>query len=647
MSVPEIGFRTLRASHNTLEKLGLGLVKNPPDPDPSSDTTVIAPLGLNIHLTDSVYVDAAKTIISGKLDIFALKQFQHGPDVNWNRDPLSGVVAPLIFGKTLDYRNSGVVGDIKYQWEPNRHLHLVTVAQAYKLTGDTKYLDFITDSIRSWITQCPYPLGPNWCSSLELAIRLINWSLVWRIVGGRKTFLEQESGERFLDEWLDSIYQHCHFIVTHFSGYSSAGNHLIGEAAGLYCAATVWNYWPACTEWRPRAKTILMTEALSQVHEDGVTKEQAIAYQQFVLDFLLVCGLLGHAAGDLYPAEFWHRIHAMIRFIAAIMDTGHHVPMLGDADDGFVFRLSADADFCPYRSLISTGASLFNDAFLESKRDDADKKTLWMLDMDFDTTNIDSSHYPAGVPDSFPSGGYYILGTGLDTPDEVRLLMDAGPLGLSGIAGHGHADALSMMLNVGGHEILIDPGTYAYHTKRKMRDYFRGTSAHNTIRIDGEDQSVSGGTFMWIKHATAHCISRETTPDTDTLVAEHDGYGRLKPPATHQRRIELSRADKRITVTDSITSSGPHTIEMFWHVSENCTVDLDDRTVRILTGAIEVTLSCHDESATMSLARGDSYTPLGWVSRSFDVKTPTTTIVIKLKTENNRSVETLIEVKTP
>ena len=55
--------------------------------------------------------------------------------------------------------------------------------------------------------------------------------------------------------------------------------------------------------------------------------------------------------------------------------------------------------------------------------------------------------------------------------------------------GHGHADALSLVLNVGGTEILKDPGTCVYNGSPEWRDFFRSTHAHNTIVVD--DASVS------------------------------------------------------------------------------------------------------------------------------------------------------------
>src|SRR5689334_17344392 len=86
------------------------------------------------------YIAAADRIAAGRLDVFALRDIELGSPPLLNRDPKSGIEAPRSFGKLLDYRNPELVGDIKYLWEPNRHLHLVTLAQAYVLNHDPAYL---------------------------------------------------------------------------------------------------------------------------------------------------------------------------------------------------------------------------------------------------------------------------------------------------------------------------------------------------------------------------------------------------------------------------------------------------------------------------------------------------------------------------
>jgi hypothetical protein len=130
--------------------------------------------------------------------------------------------------------------------------------------------------------------------------------------------------------------------------------------------------------------------------------------------------------------------------------------------------------------------------------------------------------------------------------------VDSGPLGYLSIAAHGHADALSFVLSIGDREILVDPGTYAYHTEPSWRRYFRSTLAHNTVGIDGEDQSVQAGNFMWTHHAQARCIEFETGTERQRFVGEHYGYQRLPDPVAHRREIVHDARRQLIEVTDML-----------------------------------------------------------------------------------------------
>src|SRR6266508_915108 len=151
---------------------------------------------------------------------------------------------------------------------------------------------------------------------------------------------------------------------------------------------------------------------------------------------------------------------------------------------------------------------------------------------------------------AFSEGGYYILGCDFETGNEIRLVADAGPVGYQTIAAHGHADALAFTLSVGGKEFLIDPGTYAFHTQGPWRRYFRGTAAHNTLRIDGMDQSQPGGTFMWLRKADARCTLWRSSDDRDVFEGRHDGYAHLPDPVEHRRRISLDKRARQVE-TDS------------------------------------------------------------------------------------------------
>ena len=590
------------------------------------------------------YLAAADRICAGRLDIFALPDVDLGSPPRWNRDPKTGIEAPLHFGKLLDYRNPETVGDIKYLWEPNRHLHFVTLAQAFALSRDAKYFDVLSAHLESWIEACPYRKGPNWSSALEAAIRLINWSLAWRLLGGVDSPLYSSAhGARVRGRWLESVFQHAQYVRGFFSLYSSANNHLVGEAAGVWIAGVTWPYWRQAREWADEAKTILEREALLQNGADGVNREQSVSYQQFEIDLLLLALLAGRAGGAEFSIAFQARLEAMLEYLASIMDSGGNVPMFGDSDDGAVVRLAQGARFCPFRSLLATGAVLFGRGDFKSKAGGLDDKTRWLLGAGADARFEALATVSRPVHRAFRDGGCYILGCEFETAREIRLVADAGPLGYQSIAAHGHADALSFTLSVAGMEFLIDPGTYAYHTQAAWRQYFRGTSAHNTVRIDAADQSEPGGNFMWLRKARAGCNLWVTSPDGDEFAGWHDGYLRLADPVLHRRRILLDKRARLVTIEDRLEMSGEHEIELFFHCSERCTVAPIDEGFSIEQGGKKLWLRLPRAPGATSRVHSGSLEPIsGWVSRRFDTKQPAATIAWRARIAGNVGLRTEI-----
>ncbi|MGO9445964.1 MAG: alginate lyase family protein [Thiobacillaceae bacterium] len=623
MSLAEIVYRIGQATRAELEQRGLGLAR----PKPPIGLCGKQWVSIDAEVPDiEPYRIAAYRTLAGLYDVFALKGIKLGFPTRWNRDPKTGIEAPLTFGKTLNYRDESIVGNVKYLWEPNRHLELVTLAQASRLTGESKYAEGCRNLLESWFDQCPYPIGPNWTSSLEHGVRLMNWSVAWQLLDGENSALFADNGGKaFRQHWLDSIYRHCHFISGHLSKHSSANNHLYGEYMGLFMGALMWPCWRESSHWLELSKNGLEEEALKQNALDGVNREQAIWYHHEVTDMMLLCGLAGRANGVAFSVEFWQRLEAMLGFVASIMDVGGNVPSIGDADDAVMVRLSREPGFNVYRSLLATGAVLFNRPDFARKAGHFDDKSRWLLGKDACATFESLVALPPRnereeTQQAFPDGGYYILGEQFDTSDEVRIVADAGPLGYLSIAAHGHADALSFTLSVRGHEILIDPGTYAYHTQKKWRDYFRGTSAHNTVRVDGLDQSVISGNFMWQSHAKAWCEKFKSNSSNDVWIAAHNGYTRLKDPVTHRRSIDFDKQAFQFRVVDTLTCKESHHVEIFWHFSEACHVQTTNNEISAFRDNVHVTLGMPNCDWTPNLKSGQEDPPMGWVSRHFDQK---------------------------
>ncbi|MDN3513890.1 MAG: heparinase II/III family protein [Candidatus Brocadia sp.] len=580
--------------------------------------------------------EKARFLLGHKFSFFSFDKEYFGKDIAWHFDYKNHKRSSLNYSKDIDYRDFELVGDIKYIWELNRHQHLICLAKAFYLTGNEDYKKEVCDQVDSWIKTNPYLRGVNWTSSLELAIRLISWSWVWN-------FLRQIDDD-FRKRWLVSIYQHCKFISEKFSKYSSANNHLIGEAAGLFIASIVWPFEVQSKRWQNKSYNILIDEIEKQNYEDGVNKEQAVSYQQFVLDFFILSGLLGERNGVHFPQRYWNLIGKMMEYIASIMDVRGNVPNIGDADDGYAVTLSDKNEFHPYRSLLATGAVLFKRGDLKAKAGFFDEKTFWLLGIEgYEQFNkLEEKRF---VPKkSFEKGGYFVLGDSENTDDEIKLVFDCGQLGYLSIAAHGHADMLSFTLSVGGKRFLVDSGTYAYHTKKIWRDYFKGTNAHNTIRIDLQDQSVSGGNFMWIKKAEARLLKWESHDDYDLVIGNHDGYTRLKDPVIHEREIQVDKKRKSFVITDKIYAKKRHFIEQFFHVDRNCILKNENQHEWLIENKDKSIILKVDKKLQTNISSGSIDPICGWQSERFDVKEKIKVIVNSNEFEGNCEFRTLITI---
>lgn len=587
----------------------------------------------------------ADELLAGYWRVLAKGRMKLGFPPEWNRNPENEVLLPLAHGQIMSVRDTGEVGDIKYLWELNRHLELVCLAQAWRGTGERRYLDGIGRLLDHWISQCPPMRGPNWSSALESSVRLINWATVWQLIGGGiSPLFESPAGQELMNAWMESIWRHSEFIRSHRSRHPSANGNLIGELAGLFVAGVTWPCWDQSALWCRDAREGLESEVLAQITPDGVDREQATGYQRFVWDCLLFAGLAARATGEPFSAAYWQRMEAMQEYLAAIMDVGGHVPMFGDADDGQVSGLTLAVDCDVHQSQLATAALLFGNPGLARKAGVADTRTRWLLGeslcAEFDA--LLSKPEPATGRTDFPDGGVYVLGADLDAVDEFRVVADAGPLGRDGVAAHGHADALSFTLSVGGQEFLIDPGTGTYHGDRKWREALRGTAMHNTMTILDQNQAVSGGKFVWLRKYAIRVLEREGNRVVDRLVAEHDGYRRLVGRPVHRRSWRVEKQKASLTVVDEVIASTVQLVSLNWHFSEECHVTCTPEGVLIANGPVCLRMTLPPDGC-VSIQRGAEEPMAGWISRRYDTMEPTTTLIWRGQTHTGKALETVFQ----
>lgn len=573
-----------------------------------------------------VQAEAAR-IAAGEVRLFATSFYPVGRVPTWNRCPLTGVQAPAVPSHAISLTDRAQVGDIKFVWELNRHLHWVALAQAHALGTGPEPLQVLGEQLRAWLQQCPPDTGPNWTSSLEYALRLINWAVVWQLIDGeRSSLFAGPDGQALLRDWMASIQHHVLAIAEHYSRHSSANNHLIGELAGVFVGAQTWPCWPRVRALGERARRELEQQIVLQTTEDGVNREQAFEYAAFVYDFFAVAERCAAVAGRPLSAAYLDRMAAMCCFIRSVMDAGGHVPQVGDADGAQVLRLHPDGAHAGFAAMLHKGALLFGRPdWVQGLQAQGRQEAQWFY-AGLERPAAQTQRQP-GL--AFPEGGYQLFESAPGTAHEIKGLVDVGPLGYLGIAAHGHADALQLCLSVGGRPLLVDPGTYSYRAEREWRDYFRSTRAHNTVCVDELDQAVSGGRFMWVRHmrASVHTVERGPMGQL-TLEASHDGYQRLASPVKHGRRVNFDPQASRIVLLDRIESSEPHTLDWHWHIAPGWSVQTLEHGFSLRGHGAEVLVSIEGtQVGEGSVHQGEELpAPLGWYSEVYACKQPCTVL---------------------
>ena len=594
-------------------------------------------------------IHRAELICQNRLTIFDLEDHDLGPEINWNYEYAQGKSTPTGLAKRIDYRDCEVTGDAKVVWEPNRQQHLAVLGRAYRLTGERRYALKLLEHIESWIEQCRFGTGMNWRSPLELAIRLINWAWALDLIAPSGELTNERA-----QSILPAVYCHLSEISRKYSRYSSANNHLIGEAAGVFVGSSYFNCLKRAPDWAARSQAILLEEIVRQTYPDGGTREQAMGYHVFVAEFFLLAGLVARRVGSDFPAEYWTRLERMFDFLAAFVEGGDSLPMFGDCDDGYVLDYGRRENRA--RNLLAVGAALWGRQDLKALSEGHGEAAFWLLGeagLDaYERLGVNNAAARSNERNSnaiqsraFPESGYYLLQSGhAGAADRISVTFDCGNLGFGPLAAHGHADALSFTLRAFGTDIFVDLGTYDYFTHPQWREYFRSARAHNTVTVDDTDQSEMLGPFLWGRRANARCLRWSPSVQGGAVIGEHDGYNVLSDPVTHRRTVVLNGHLSEVVVQDELIGREGHQATIYLHLAEHCRAEA--------TGGNEYRIDCAQGVVTLRLdtclkieVLHSSVDPIaGWVSRSYHRKEPSTTIVGRCQWSGRLTVETRITV---
>jgi uncharacterized heparinase superfamily protein len=367
--------------------------------------------------------------------------------------------------------------------------------------------------IATWIRDNADTGGVGW-EPFPTSGRLVNWLRLW---------WEGHPAEPAHVASAAAQARHLRRFVEHYVH----ANHLFENLKALLWAGCAFD-GPEAAQWRAWAGRRLTRELREQILPDGGHYERSPMYHSLVLEGCL--DLLNIRAAwepdhpELAPL-LRSKVAAMLAWLAAMTHPDGGIALFNDATRGGAPRPAALFDYARRLGI------------------------AWS---------------PPGVLVNLASSGYVAI-----RDAEHYLVLDVGPIGPDHQPGHGHCDLFSFEWSRGGQRVVCDSGVFAYDDA-VMRPYVRSTAAHNTVRIDGEEQSDVWADFRVGRRARPRDVRVEAGEAGVRVQGAHSGYERLRGAPVHQRRFEYRAG--ALVIVDDVTGGGAHDVESFLHFHPSVTV---------------------------------------------------------------------------
>ncbi|MFB6264780.1 MAG: heparinase II/III family protein [Bradymonadaceae bacterium] len=439
-------------------------------------------------------------------------------------------------------------------WRFNLHYcgWVLDLARAWRVSEDERYASRALDAMSDWIASHPQPTGAAW-HPYPLSRRLPNWCVAlslledapgWDDVAGRvAASIERQAS--YLDDWPEIDLGANHLLSNY---WALAWVHLhLDELGGVDVPAA------------RGGPTQFWSEFESQIEADGGHVERSTSYHVSVCRDALELSILADRAGRAIPSTAERALTDGFDFLSRLIRPEGRAPQLNDSVPGYPIEP---------RDLLAAAAVRFEYPDWRCSARDAGVDYLrWLLGGDGEESyrKMDE-RAPERTAFEHPETGYAVVRQGWESDSEY-LLFDRGPIGPDSNPGHAHADTLQILLSVHGVPILVDPGAHTYR-EGPDRAHSRSTFAHNTVCVDGSDQSEMWGAFRVGRRARVEQL--DWNPERGAASALHDGYDRLESGVHHRRAV--GREDPgEWRVRDRLESEGgTHVYQVTWQLSPVC-----------------------------------------------------------------------------
>lgn len=447
------------------------------------------------------------------------------------------------YGPVIDW-TTVLFDDLESNVSINGHVHMVMLAQAYRQTGDAKYLLHLVRLLRSWYESAPLP--NRWqpllqWRTLEVGVRSgQQWPTVLLIAAREPIFRDG-----FLFDMCKSYLEHGRYLLAHQA--VSANNWFQVETGGLLLTGLLFPEFKQSQRFLQCGIRRMEWINRECFLPDGFQSEGSTAYHSFPVRGIGNVYEIAKLMGQTLTPTFEDEYERMLDLYVYLAMPNLTLPWLNDCGPAIIS--------CVENAKLA--AKLFPDR----------------PDFRWVATQRAEGAPPQVTSFAFPYAGYYVMRDNW-APDAVYLVFDAGYYG----SGHQHEDKLSFMLHAYGRTLIIDPSIYQYKLD-EFEPYWRGSRGHQSVMIDGKGQN------------RRLLAQPEPRPDPDTIWVPgadadfcqgwfKEGYA-TRTPGPQGREVDLASLDKSLqhtraifcikgeyaVVSDLVLGSGVHHVEQVWHLA--------------------------------------------------------------------------------
>ena len=419
----------------------------------------------------------------------------------------------------------GMTPNKEFTVQLNRMQFWKYLGEAYRATGDEKYVKAFVGQFRSWLEQAPCP-NANVDGKEVTAWRTIDTGIRLR-TGWPDAFYAMGNSRTMTDDDVLDFFASCLEQMRFCLKFPATGNWLTMQMNGVFRFASSYPEIKETAAARKKAVDVLAKGFEVQILPDGFQCELTPMYHNVAVGNTLN---LVHAA---YQKEFRELISPEL---LALLEKSHEalVKIMTPAGSIPLFNDSGPGDL----------ASRYRGRLLEIYPDN--QLFRWIA------SDRKAGKAPEYVSAILPWAGYIAMRQSWDKKANL-LIFDVGMPGKS----HIHHDKLHFTLYSGREELIFDDGGGSYG-KSKYRTYSLSAYSHNTCVIDGKAQ-------LRDTRDRNKCVPTAPVPCTFVTGKEYDfaeasydeGFGEIgNRIATHTRQILYIRPDvfvvyDRLTPNDS------------------------------------------------------------------------------------------------